>query len=97
MYRLEGQELIAKIKTLTGKAVEELDAEQIYAIMLLIKQGRRLRSNAALRNYLVAGFKHATIREVPKVGRFGKPYKAIKITTPESSVEEDGEDDEAEG
>lgn len=41
----------------------------------------RCRSNAALKNYLVRNFPTLAFVDVPKVGKMGKPYTAIGITT----------------
>ena len=57
----------------------------------LIREGRRLRSNAALRNWIARIFPHSRVSEVPKISPSGLAYKGMKITVNGMSVEESEE------
>lgn len=92
-YRFDTPDAKALLERLVGKPLDQLDADQLYCISKLIRQGRRLRQNVALRNYMSSLFPHARIKEVSKTytDRFGneKPSKVLVF-------EVDGKENETE-
>lgn len=91
MLRFDGPEAKKQIEELLGVQIEEVTPRQIWIISKIVREGRRLRSNNALRPWLGRMFPHAHIVPVTKQGRSGS-YTGMKITVGAESTEGDEDD-----